>query len=412
MASATTLRIAWRNLGRNRRRSALVLGAIALGQLTFLSTAALMRGYGEQYFDSITGPLIGHIQVHAPGWRDDRSIDLTLDDVEATLSEIRQAPAVAHASARIYAPALAAVTEDGFMTVVVGVDPEAESHAGGLLAGGGWSESMGEHRVLVGSGFGRQHDIEAGMEIAVVGQDVDGSIANDLYTVAAILSSPVEIVDARGIVMTIEDAQDLLFMPDQAHEIVVHLDDRELAGDVAAGLSSLPLLEGSEVLPWLEIVPQVTSMMRVLAGFTYVVLFVVFIAAAAGITNTMVMSAFERTHEFGMLLSLGCGPGRLSGIIAVEAAILGLLGVALGTVVGVGLVAATAESGVDYAALGGGASYQVAFQGLRASSIVYPRIYASDIATAVVAMLLTSFAAVVWPIARIARLEPVEAMRS
>ncbi|MCK4473634.1 MAG: ABC transporter permease, partial [Anaerolineae bacterium] len=88
MTSTSTLRIAWRNLGRNRKRSLLALGAIAVGQLAFLATSALMNGYGEQYLNSVTGPMVGHIQIHAPGWRDDRSIDLTIGDIDATLAEI------------------------------------------------------------------------------------------------------------------------------------------------------------------------------------------------------------------------------------------------------------------------------------------------------------------------------------
>lgn len=208
-----------------------------------------MNGYSEQYFNSVTGPMVGHIQIHAPGWRDDRSIDLTLGDLDATLAEIRRDPQVDHAAPRIFAPALAALAEDGFMSMVVGVDPAVESHPAGLLAGERLSEQIGEHRVLVGSSFARKHDIEPGMEIAVIGQDVDGSIANDLFTVSDIMATPVAVVNSLGIVMSLDDAQELLLTLDQAHEIVIHVKDRELLSDTVTRLSSLPLLTDAEVLP-------------------------------------------------------------------------------------------------------------------------------------------------------------------
>ena len=412
MASASTPRIAWRNLGRNLKRTFLALTAIAVGQLAFLAVTALINGYGEQFFKSVTGPMVGHIQIHAPEWRDDRSMDLTLGDLKRTIAEIQQDPQVDHVSPRIFVPVLVALAEEGFTGMVVGVDPAVESHASGLLAGARLAEQVGRHRVLVGRTFARKYDIEPGMEIAVIGQDVDGSIANDLFIVSNIIDSPVAAVNSLGIVMSLDDAQELVLMQDQAHEIVIHVSEPEMVNDIAARLSSLPILRDAEVLPWREIVPQFVAIIEMMGAYTLIILLIVFIAAAAGITNTMLMSTYERTHEFGMLLSLGCGPGRLSRIVAVEAIMLGLLGVAAGTALGLGFVLLSG-SGLDYAALGGSdTSYEVAFQGLQLSSLFIPKIYVGDVVAGVVAVLLTSFVAALWPMLHILRLEPMEAMRS
>jgi ABC-type antimicrobial peptide transport system permease subunit len=125
------------------------------------------------------------------------------------------------------------------------------------------------------------------------------------------------------------------------------------------------------------------------------------------------MSTFERSHELGMLLSLGCSPARLWRLVAVEAVILGVLGVAVGTGLGLGLVQATAESGLDYAALGGSdEGYEVAFKGMQLSSQVYPVLYVRDVLAGVVAVLVTTMVAIVWPALHIVRLEPMEALRS
>ncbi|KPJ59360.1 MAG: hypothetical protein AMJ46_11530 [Latescibacteria bacterium DG_63] len=412
MLSTQTLRIAWRNLGRNRKRTLLALAAIAVGQFAFLSSSGLVRGYGEKYLDSVTGPLVGHIQVHAPGWREDRPLDLTLGNLENTISETRKDPQVKDVSPRIYAPALAALTDEGFMGVVVGVDPDVESHASGLLVEQDLSRNVGEHRVLVGSVFAQKHDIRPGMEIAIIGQDVDGSIANDLYVVSEIISTPVDIVNSLGIVMKLQEAQELFLMPDQAHEIVIHVADTDLIPDTVTRLSMLPTLRETEVLPWQEIVPHIVALVEMGSWFRFVVLLIVFIAAIAGIANTMLMSTFERKHEFGMLLSLGCSPARLSRMIAIESAIMGLIGVAVGTGLALGLVFLTSESGIDYAALGGSdTSFEATYKGLHFSSHVILRLYPSDVAIGIVAVLLTSLVSVVWPMLHISRMHPVEAMR-
>jgi len=138
---------------------------------------------------------------------------------------------------------------------------------------------------------------------------------------------------------------------------------------------------------------------------------IVFLASAAGIANTMLMSTFERRRELGMLLALGSSPGRLVRMVATEAVLLGLLGVALGTALGVFFALLTAGSGFDFAELGGTESFEVGFQGVQVASRVYPDLHGRDVIAGVVAVLVTALSACVWPMVHISKLEPVEAMR-
>jgi ABC-type lipoprotein release transport system permease subunit len=106
--TGTTVRMAWRNLWRNSRRTGLALAAIGLSVTLVLAYTSLMRGYGQWLVETLTGPMLGHVQAHAPQWRKDRLMDRTLRGVGATLDALRGDPAVTQATARVYAPALAA----------------------------------------------------------------------------------------------------------------------------------------------------------------------------------------------------------------------------------------------------------------------------------------------------------------
>src|SRR5512143_478257 len=75
---ASTTRIAWRNLWRNRRRTWLALAAIALSTAIVLLYNGVLRAYGAWMVDTVTGPMLGDVQVHAPGWRKDRALDRTV----------------------------------------------------------------------------------------------------------------------------------------------------------------------------------------------------------------------------------------------------------------------------------------------------------------------------------------------
>ena len=201
-------------------------------------------------------------------------------------------------------------------------------------------------------------------------------------------------------------------MDDQAHEIVVRLHEAEQLDQAAAALGAQPALQGAEIKRWHEVVPQLAGIIRMMDMYSLVVLGIVCLASIAGIANTMMMSTFERRRELGMLLALGANPGRLFRMVATEAVLLGALGVLLGTALGACFAALTAGSGFDLAELGGEESFEMGFQGVQIASRVYPEMRGADVLVGVSAVLVTALSACVWPLLHVARLEPVEAMRT
>ena len=109
--SLTTLRMGWRNLGRNRKRTLLAIGAIALGQLTLIFVNSLMAGFFQDIRETITGPMIGHVQIRHPDWGEERAVDLYQDHLSEIRSAIGSLPDVERISPRIFAFALAASGE-------------------------------------------------------------------------------------------------------------------------------------------------------------------------------------------------------------------------------------------------------------------------------------------------------------
>lgn len=404
----TTWRIAWRNLWRNRRRTALGLAAIGLSVTLVLLYNGMLRGYSAWLVATVSGPMLGHAQAHAPEWRDTRAMDRTLMGTSRVLEAIERRPEVTGAHARVYAPALAAVGIDGFAVFVMGVDMAAETGANRLLTG---ITPPPPGQVLIGRELASLMDVSAGDQIALVGQGADGSLANDLFTVADVVSTSVDFVNRQGILMPLEVARELFVMPDEAHEIVVYFTDPDRSGELADVLARLPELGGAEVLDWQALAPEMVDIIRLVEVAWLFVLVLVFVAAASGVANTMMMATYERSHEFGMLLALGTGPRRLIGMIALEALALGLLGTAIGTLVGGSLVAWAHQTGVDYAALTGGGPSEIAVFGLNWSLRFYPTLAPVDIARVVGAVVLTSLAACAWPAFRSARLEPARALR-
>lgn len=406
-----TAQIAWRNLGRNKKRTALALLAIAVAQFALLATDGLMRGYSDNIRLAITGPMVGHVQAHHPNWRRERALDLAIDEVDRIVSTIHEDPDVGDVSARIYAPVLVAPEEDAFVATVVGLSVDSESNPYGVLSG--LKHPLERGKVLMGYMLAKKIGARPGQEIAVVGQAADGSLANDLYIVQDIIKCPADIINQSGVVMSLQDAQRLFVMPNQVNEIVIRAKTSGKSRDITRRLSQKPLFATIEVLPWQEIVPELVLILKMSDYVGYFALVIVFVAAIAGIANTLVMSTFERVHEFGMLLALGTRPRRIVRMIVCEAIFIGILGVVVGTALGYGFVAGTAERGIDMASWGGeGQVEDMAYQGLNLPLHIYPRLEPVDSLLGLIAVIITSMAASVWPAWIAGRLEPVEAMRA
>lgn len=412
MNVGTTVRLGWRNLGRNPRRTAIALGVIALAQFSVLAMDGLINGYVDAMKDAITGPFLGHAQIHAPDWREERATDLAIDDLDRRLAILRADPDVTRAAARIYAPALAALGEEGHMVVVVGLDANAERARHGLLDGVPQAELPRGRRVLLGTSLARTLRAKKGDEIALVGQGADGSLANDLFTVGGVVSSTVDLVQRTGVVMSLDAAQELLVMPNQAHEISVRGAALEGAHALVGRLRGAASFAGLEVLTWEEVAPELVAILEMSDLSTLIVLFLVFIAAAAGIANTMLMATFERSRELGMLLAIGTSPARLVRMIATEAVVLGVIGVTLGSALGLLLVFAFPDNGFTWGALGAKEVEDLAFKGLNYSAVIVPRVATRTVLYGFGAVVLTSLVSALWPAGYASRLDPVKVMRS
>lgn len=396
----------------------MALSAIALGQLTLVSVNGMMAGWYEDMIRTITGPLVGHVQVHHKDWREERAADLYINKLSRVKGEIQQLPTVKGVSARIYSAVLTASGEqrdkpaDAEAAMIVGVDIPLETREGGILESLRPGQLSGPKEVVVGKVLANRLGLKPGEQIAVIGQDVDGFPVTALLKVNAVIRASVDLINRMGIVMPIDTAGELLAMPDEAHEIIIQGTDYRKAGELAAAVKALPVLADAEVLTWQEAAPEFATIIALKTWIDLVFVGILFIAAAAGIANTMMMSTFERTHEFGMLLAVGCRPWRVVRMVLHESVWLGIVGVAIGSVLGTAFVLITSQTGIDYSVLGGIRAEDIAYKGLNISYVVYPKFEFRHIGYGVIAVTLTAVVASLWPAGLAARLRPAEAMRS
>ena len=399
------LKMAWRNIGRNRRRTAVTVGAMTLGLFAMVVYMAMMEGMLNDMEETIVEIDLGDLQIHAPTYLDDPSLYTVVDDVDALLGGLDAAGF--RASARLVGAGLAAAHDSAAGASLRGVNVEDDARVSVIptrLAEGAWLDDGDPFGVVVGRRLARSLNLALGDELVVLSQATDGGIANDLYTVRGILGTVSDGVDRAAVFLTEGAFRELFFMPSGAHEIVVRKPDEldlDAALEAAQGLAP-----GLDTRSWRSLVPTIATYLDSARAAMGIISAVVYIVIAILILNAMLMAVFERIREFGVLKALGVEPRQVLALIFVESAMQTGLALVAGMVLTVPMLWYLSEFGIDTGALGGvtvmGSTFATVWRASASSAaFVIPTM------TLVVLVLL----AVIYPALKAARISPVEAMR-
>ncbi len=342
------LRVGWRNLGRHRRRSVITAVALAWGFAAVVLFNGILEGMGSDFIRSGTDLMAGQLRIQNPDYEPERDLwDVVGGDggvpVAELLDRVRADPEVAGAAPRVYGAGIVASDSTSRGGLLMGIDPEAEQGVTHFLDGlvDGALPASGAYQVLLGQELARQLRTTVGEEVVLVSPAADGSLGNELFTVSGILRTGIPEVDAAQVVLQLDDLQFLLALgPDDIHEVVMAAVNPWDAPSAARRLSEelSGLGPGIQVAPWTEFRPELVEFANLMGGMNWVILVVIFLMAAFGVANTMLMGTFERRREFAVVKALGMGPARIMAMVVGEALVLGLLAVAAGAVLALPLV--------------------------------------------------------------------------
>jgi ABC-type lipoprotein release transport system permease subunit len=397
------VRLAWRNLWRHRRRTALILLALALGVWSMIVLAALSRGSLEQQITKGIGNLIGHAQVHAPGYRDDPVIDHRFA-VPSSLAQAMRDPSIRAWSTRVRVPSIIASERESAGVILVGIDPAAEralSFIPGAVVEGRGLADAGDDGLLLGRKLAERLETGLGRRVVILSQDVHNRIAERGYRVVGIFAGEPTAMETGYVFVGRQPAQRLLKMQDSVSELAVITPDRRRLGALVEAMRRAA--PGLDVEPWTAVEPLLVLTENLTEVILVIWYAIVFAAMSFGLVNTLLMAVYERTREFGLVQSLGMRPGRIMGQVFIESLFLLLLALVLGNLL-TGVTLFALRDGLDLSAFAEG------FDMIGVSPIIVPSLTAGDVLTANGLVLALGLFASLWPVWRAARHVPVEAM--
>lgn len=406
------LKLAIRNLWRQKRRSFLTMLSMVAGfVLLSLSIALSEGGYGN-VIERFTRGGTGHAQIHAQDYLDRPSLYKNYPLSPELAAILDHHPGILAYAPRVQAGALAFAGTNSSGVRVVGIDAKREAATTTLAdkigAGrlpGPRQAPNGPFDVVIGNGLARLLKVKIGERLVLVSQGADGSIANDLFTVCGILKKDCDSNERIHCYLDLQDAQAFLTLDNRIHEIALLLPNHRLSRQVCRELNGqLKSLKDLRAQPWEEVEAAFyRSMMADKAGNT-VMLIIIVLIVGLGVLNTVLMSILERTREFGVLRAMGTRPRAIVLLIMTEtllqAMIASVAGIILAALCNWPLVVHGIQFGQPMSV--GGITYDAIY------SDWLPIAFVKPLAVVCITAIITS----VLPAIRAARVKPAIAMRT
>ena len=405
-----TLRLAWRNLWRHPRRTWLTIGAMVFSNALLVFMISIQFGMYELMINNTLQTFTGHLQVQAPGYKDELKMRQVVPDAAALAQRLRDETGLESISVRSGAFALLSSEDRSYGVQVFGVDPRYEAGVStlpGLVREGRYPVDPDAQEIVIGTVLARNLRVEPGDELTLLGSGRDGSFAAAVATVAGIFDTGVPDFDRSIAELPIGFFNDVFYMEDAAHSVVIMTPALSAIETIRPVIeSALPADEDIVLLDWDALQPGLKQAIQADLSSAFFMYSVLVILVAFSVMNTQLMSVLERTHEFGIIMSLGLTPGRLGRLVVLETSLMGLAGLFLGALAGGLITLWFTINGFSYP----GMDEMAAKFNLPAR--FFPEVTLLSLFAGPAVVYLGSILSAVYPALRLHWLEPVEAMRA
>jgi ABC-type lipoprotein release transport system permease subunit len=402
------LTLAWRNIWRNKRRSWIAIASIFFAVIIALFTRSMQLGGYRYMVKSAVSFYTGYVQVHSAGYWEEQSLDKSFIHSDYLKMMAGEVDHVTTSTPRLESFALVSSGEHTAVAMVVGVEPETEDRMTNLrkkVTEGNYLKP-GEAGILLAAGIADVLGVSAGDTVVLLGQGYHGVTAAGKYPVTGIVEFPAPDLNSIMSYLPIREAQFLYGANDRVTAVTFLIDGQEHLSGVVSGLRER-LDENYEVMSWSDMLPELVQYIEMDNAQGIIMIWIIYMVIGFGILGTLLMMTMERTREFGMLISIGLKRMRLAFILTLESAILSLIAVVIGTVVGIPLLAYYRLNPIM---LGGKAAEVMIAYGFE--PILPFSMDPSIFWTQALTVLVIAIIAALYPIFRVFKLRPVEAVRT
>lgn len=403
------VRIAWRSLWRNRRRSILAISAIAFAVMFAVVRLGFDDGTFALSLRTAVRSSTGYIQIQKIGYNDNPTLQKSFRITRQIESDIESDRLVEGSSPRIQAGALLSFRNHSLGAMITGVKPKSENLVTDFprkVIEGKFLGNDSIPDIVVGYKLLRNLGAKVGDSLVVLGQGYDGVLGNMFVRVVGAFRTGSDEFDRTGAFMSVPVLQSFLDMGSRVNAVALSVRNPDDVRKIVKTLDPLLRPAGLVAVPWQELLPQLSQTMGFSHAAHILFLSILFAVVGFGILNALLMSVTERFREFGVMLSIGMSNLRLALTTAIEMIFMVVIGFAIGNIAGAAINYYFMKHPIVLGGSLGSYVHEWGFQPIVPSSLS-PGIFV----TAGTIVLAISVAAAIYPIWRVSRLEPLKGIR-
>jgi len=408
--------LAWRNVRRNRRRTILTTTAIAFSTIFLIFAQSYFGGMQESFYKNLIRYEIGHVKISA---REFLRLQRILPKqhlvhnnkiLEANIKNLIECRSV---TSRIKFHLILSHKDKNEPCRGIGIDTEMEKQflnmEDHIVKGRYLDPSAGE--IILGEDLVDKLGVGPGGEVLAVTTDINYSTYALTFRVAGIFKTGFSVIDKKYFYIPIKQAQELLDCKGAAHEILILMNDFSRADKASARIDNFFKNKGLDseltAVSWQDHF-MVKTYLPFAQNFIFTLLFIIMIISALVISNTMLMAVMERTHEIGIIKSMGMRDKKIIWMILAESFFIGLIGIGIGGFLGSAISLIFQRTGLDLSPILDKMDLPLPLM----SPVLYPKFTITILFFSTVFAMITAVFAAVYPALKASRLAPAEALKS
>ncbi|HSD63610.1 MAG TPA: FtsX-like permease family protein [Ignavibacteriaceae bacterium] len=398
--------LAWKNVWRNKKRSLIILTAIALGLGCGLFASGTMYGMWDSTVNAAIDRDLSHIQIHSENFKKENLIGNYIPDGLELKPQIEKMNGVKAVSVRTIIEGMAASATSSSGVEIKGIIPDEEQRVTSVAANikeGKYFEGLSRNPVVIGRELAKKLDLKLRSKIILSFQGPDGNIIYAAFRIAGIFETESSLFDKSNVFVRQQDLFSLIGSKPIVHEIAVRLTTVQIIDQVVNKLRNK--YKDLSVETWQQLAPELSISYETLDFELNIFLGIILFALLFGITNTMLMSVVERMRELGVLMAVGMKRIKVFTLIIFETIMLSITGGIIGMILGALSIWITAQKGINLSLFAQGlSSYGI-------SSHLFPTLPVSYYPVLFIMIIVTAVVSAVYPAIKAVRLNPATAIR-
>ncbi len=401
------LKIAWRNIWRNKTRSLVVMGAIIIGIWSIIFLVGMVNGMVEGYIDNTIKNEASHIKVQHPKFIDNKEVKYNIPDASQIVQAIDTIKGVKSVSDKTVTNVMISSGRSNRGGTAIGIVPSLETDVSGIhkkMVEGTYLSDTDKNKIIISKRLAEKLKVKLRSKLVLTFQNFENDITMGAFRISGIFDTGNNMYDDVTVFVRLKDMNRILQAKDVAHEVAILIDDLKDLNTIESKIKkrypNYLVRNYKEIQPELALFQQQIKM----SGIIYMIIFM--LALVFGIINTMMMAVLERVRELGVLMAVGMNRYRVFMMIVIETLFLALIAAPIGLLLGYATNAYFNKQGLNM--------FFYSEEGLRQfgfDNLIYPTVPITIYVQLVVAITFTALIGSLYPAFKAIRLSPVEAIR-